>query len=109
MRPQASSPCTSGSPPPSGSDLPALFSLTLLTCAALWVMWLMVPRPQRVMMTARLYQSSARVTSRLARRTAAASMANELATGLEQYDLPLWLAVRADRLERRARDLMADA
>jgi hypothetical protein len=35
-------------------------------------------------------------------------MANELATGAEQYGLPLWLSLRADALDRKAKDMIND-
>jgi hypothetical protein len=99
---------------PSSSAL-ALLYLTLITCSALLILWQTVPPARRVMTTARLYRSSARVTRLLARRTGALSMANELATGrrdpaaaVQQYGLPLWLSLRADLLDARARDLIAN-
>jgi hypothetical protein len=110
----SSSPSTGGSPGPSPSSsgrLLALLYLTLITSSALWIMWQTVPPQRRAMTTARLFRSSARATRLLARRTAALSMVNELATGgaVQEYGVPLWLSLRAESLDRRAREAVTDA
>lgn len=114
----SSSPSTGDSPSPSSSAgrLLALLYLTLITCSALWILWQTVPPQRRAMTTARLYRSSARATRLLARRTAALSMVNELVTGrgdpaaaVQDYGVPLWLSLRAENLDRRAREAVSDA
>ena len=87
---------------PQQEDTPRLLaSLYLLLSLAylLWMLWLMVPDHHKTMLRMRLLRSSSRVTSRLARHAGAASMSRELATGCEQYGLPLWLASRSLELD----------
>lgn len=74
-----------------------------------WMLWLMVPDHQKTMFRMRLLRSSSLVMSRLARHAGAASMSRELATGCEQYGLPLWLASRSldlDAAYERARGVI---
>jgi hypothetical protein len=73
-----------------------LASLYLLLSLAylVWMLWLMVPDHRKTALRMRLLRSSSRVTSRLARHAADRSMSRELATGLEQYEVPYWLARR---------------
>ena len=88
-----------------GSETPdrlgqALARLYLIMCLLFLAASLihLLPEHRRQMVKLRLLRSSAQVTSRLARRTAAASMARELATGEQLYGLPYWLATTRDRL-----------
>lgn len=80
-------------------------SLTYLA-AVMWVM--LVPAHKRTEWRLRLYLSSSQVMSRLARRTGAASMGHELATGRQEYGLPYRLSLARLALERaydRARNV----
>jgi hypothetical protein len=87
-----------------------LASLYLLLSLAylVWMLWLMVPEHRKTALRMRLLRSSSLVTSRLARHAAARSMSRELDTGLQQYEVPYWLARRVLDLEAaydRARDV----
>lgn len=77
----------------------AYLALALVYLAA--VMWtVLVPPHRRTELRLRLYRSSGRVMSRLARRTGAASMGHELATGQQEYGLPYRLSLARDALAR---------
>jgi hypothetical protein len=66
---------------------------------SLWLIWeVAVPQHQKTAMRMRLLRSSAQGMSQLARLTGERSMALELATGTEAYDLPLYLGLGRDRL-----------
>jgi hypothetical protein len=78
--------------------LRALYLLVSLAYS-LWVIWEMaVPPHQKTAIRMRLLRSSARGMSGLARLTGERSMALELATGTEAYDLPLALGLGRDWL-----------
>jgi hypothetical protein len=89
------------------ASLYALLSLIYI----LWVMWaMMVPEHQKTAMRLRLLRSCARVTSRLARRTAALSVRHEVRTGQQAYGLPYALSLARDEFRDmydRARDVSA--
>lgn len=101
------------SSPQEQEDMPrVLASLYLLLSLAylVWMLWLMVPEHRKTMLRMRLLRSSSLVMSRLARHAGAASMSRELATGCEQYGLPLWLASRSLELDaayNRARGVIS--
>lgn len=84
----------------------AYLVLSLAYLAA--VMWMaLVPEHRRTELKLRAYRSCNRATNRLARRTAAASIEHELATGQQAYGLPYRLSLARDALGRaydRARD-----
>ena len=66
-----------------------------------WAVWaLMVPEHKRTELRLRLLRQSALATSRLARRTGAASMEAELQTGAQLYGVPYRLSVARVALER---------
>ena len=86
----------------------ALGRLYLILCIAFLAATVihLVPEHRRQMAKLRLLRSCGLVMSRLARRTAETSMAYELATGEQFYDLPYLLAVwrlAVDRAYERAR------
>lgn len=87
----------------------AYLALSLTYLAA--VMWtVLVPQHKRTEWKLRLLRSSTQVTSRLARRTGAASMAHELQTGRQEYGLPYRLSLARDaaaQAYQRARDVTA--
>lgn len=66
--------------------------LALSLAAEAWWIWTMIPDHQRTALRMRITSWFARATSGLARRTAAASMTRELATGHEHYHVPYLLA-----------------
>jgi hypothetical protein len=72
----------------------ALLSLAL----ALWCLWLMIPEHRRRLWRMRRLDRARRLTGWAARRTGAASMRAELASGVENYHLTLGLSLARDRL-----------
>ena len=63
-----------------------------------WCLWLMVPQHRRLEWRMRMLAGLRRSTDWAARRTAAASMGAELASGHENYALPYGLSLARDRL-----------
>ena len=88
----------------------ALGRLYLILCIAFLAATVihLIPEHRRQMARLRLLRLCGQATSRLARRTAATSMAYELATGEQIYDLPYLLSLwrlALDRAYERARDV----
>ena len=92
-------------PDPLARLLARLYLILCIAFLAATVIHL-IPEHRRQMARLRLLRLCGRATSRLARRTAATSMAYELATGEQIYDLPYLLALwrlALDRAYDRAR------
>jgi hypothetical protein len=77
-----------------------LLYLTLCVVYLMWGLWETLPEHKRTALCIRLLRSLHQVTSLLARRAGAASLAREAATGSEQYQVPLWLSQRRDDIQR---------
>lgn len=65
---------------------------------SLWCLWTMIPEHRRQLALMRLIMGAQMMTAGLARRTGAASMRAELATGQRSYWAPYLLSVTRDRL-----------
>jgi hypothetical protein len=63
-----------------------------------WCLWMMVPQHRRQLWTMSLLSRLNRWTDLAARRTGAASMGAELASGQENYAVPYGLSLLRDRL-----------
>jgi hypothetical protein len=78
------------------------YKLRLLEAAAglsltAWCLWSMVPEHRRQLWRMSLLSRLHKWTAAAARRTAAASMAAELASGQENYTVPYGLSLLRDR------------
>ena len=67
---------------------------------SLWCLWLMIPEHRRQLGIMRLIMGAQTMTAGLARRTGAASMRAELATGQSSYWAPYALSLARDGLGR---------
>lgn len=64
----------------------------------LWCLWLMIPAHRRQLWRMKALQAGRRWTDWAARRTGAASMGAELASGQENYLLPYGLSLAREQL-----------
>lgn len=84
-------------------DLLGSLFMILATMVLAWMAWHLMVRPSWPRLRASLLRSSARVTSALARRTAALSMRRELSWGYEDYRVPYRLATLSGQWADAAR------